>query len=68
MCTITLSYNPNNALARRKLTDLLRSGLFTQVTDPIPADAEELENHREVRDAFYEGSKRSMSHLISRNV
>ena len=32
MCTITLSYDQNNALARRKLAALLATGLFTQQT------------------------------------
>ena len=31
MCTVTLEYNPNNALARRKLAALLATGLFFQV-------------------------------------
>ena len=30
MCTITLSYDKNNALARYKLAELLKSGLFEQ--------------------------------------
>ena len=32
MCTVTLSYNQNNALARRKLAALLATGLFTQLS------------------------------------
>lgn len=28
MCRITLTYDPNNPLARRKLASLLNSGLF----------------------------------------
>ena len=28
MCTISLSYDQSNALARHKLAELLRSGLF----------------------------------------
>ena len=31
MCTVTLEYNPNNALARRKLAALLATGLFFRV-------------------------------------
>lgn len=31
MCTVTLSYDENNALARQKLTALLASGLFMQL-------------------------------------
>ena len=30
MCTITLTYDKNNALARRKLAALLKTGLFEQ--------------------------------------
>jgi len=30
MCTVTLKYDHNNALARRKLASLLASGLFLQ--------------------------------------
>ena len=30
MCTITLEYNQNSALARRKLAELLATGLFSQ--------------------------------------
>ena len=30
MCTITLEYNQNSALARRKLAALLATGLFLQ--------------------------------------
>ena len=32
MCTVTLSYDQNNALARRKLAALLATGLFSQQT------------------------------------
>jgi hypothetical protein len=30
MCTVTLSYDQNNTLARRKLAALLATGLFSQ--------------------------------------
>lgn len=62
MCTITLEYNPNNALARRKLASLLASGLFLQ-KEVAP---EELEAHRELRDAVLNHSRKTMSHLIAR--
>ena len=67
MCTITLSYDQNNALARRKLAALLRSGLFTQqaVGDVKPTQ-ESIQTHRQERSAFLEHSKKSMSHVIAR--
>lgn len=34
MCTISLSYDQGNALAQRKLDELLASGLFT-LTDSV---------------------------------
>lgn len=62
MCTITLEYNPNSALARRKLASLLATGLFMQknITD------EELEAHRELREAALSHSRKTMSHVIAR--
>ena len=67
MCTITLEYNPSNALARRKLAQLLASGLFiqkdVQVDEPT---AEELQEHRELREAMLAHSRNSMSHIIAR--
>ena len=67
MCTITLSYDQNNALARRKLAALMATGLFSQKTindtEPTP---ESIEAHRQERDAFWEHSKKSMSHIIAR--
>ncbi|MBR1462996.1 MAG: hypothetical protein IJ604_06400 [Prevotella sp.] len=68
MCTVTLSYNQNSALARRKLADLLRSGLFVQLTETMPDDETMLQEHRETRDAFLEASKRSMSHIIAKHL
>ena len=32
MCTVTLSYDANNALAQQKLQVLLSTGLFTQIS------------------------------------
>ena len=58
MCKITLEYNQNNALARRKLAALLATGLFTKLDEPT---TEELEIHRLERDAFLEHSKKTMS-------
>ena len=65
MCTVTLKYDHNNALARRKLASLLASGLFFQTDiqydEPTP---EELQNHEELRKAILDHSRRTMSHLI----
>lgn len=67
MCTITLEYNPSNALARRKLALLLATGLFIQkdIQEDKPS-AEELQDHRELRDAMLAHSRNSMSHVIAR--
>ena len=62
MCKITLEYNQNNALARRKLAALLATGLFTKLDEPT----KELEIHRLERDAFLEHSKKTMSSIIAR--
>ncbi len=66
MCTVTLEYNKSNALARRKLAALLATGLFLKVSEvanePTP---EEIEAHRELRDALLEHSRRKMSHVIA---
>ena len=72
MCTITLEYNQSNALARRKLAALFATGLFVQkgIKPDYPASyvptQEELEAHRELRDAVLEHSCKSMSHIIAR--
>ena len=73
MCTVTLSYDQNNALARHKLAELLRSGLFevtysepdTSAELPEPT-AEEIEAHRELRDAAIALSRKNMSQIIAR--
>ena len=62
MCTITLEYNPNSALARRKLAMLVATGLFMQKS----VTPEEAEAHRELREAALNHSRKSMSHLIAR--
>ena len=72
MCTITLSYDQNNALARRKLAALLATGLFLK-KDSQPYEVheptlEEIEAHRELRDAVLEHSRKTMSHIIARYV
>ena len=51
MCTITLEYNRNNALARRKLAHLLATGLFRQIDEKTDSPSpEQLKAHRELRD------------------
>ena len=67
MCTITLEYDQNSALARRKLASLLATGLFLQKEIVIDQPThEELEAHRELRDAVLNHSRKSMSHVIAR--
>ena len=69
MCTVTLSYDHNNALARRKLALLLSSGLFTPtIVDDNEATSEEKQSHKEMVEAFLFSSKKSMSHIIARSV
>ena len=67
MCTVTLKYDHNNALARRKLASLLASGLFLQTDiqydEPTP---EELKEHKELREAMLSQSRKTMSHLLER--
>lgn len=65
MCTITLSYDPNNALARRKLAALLSTGLFVKKETVQRTDTEE-EAHRKEIEAFLFTSKRNMSNIIAR--
>ena len=69
MCTVTLSYDQNNALARRKLAALLATGLFLQKDiQPDEPTPEEIEAHRKLRDAALELSRKNMSHIIARYV
>ena len=70
MCTVTLEYNQSNALARRKLAALLATGLFVKLGEapkktytPTP---EEVEAHRQLRNAALEHSRKTMSHVIAR--
>lgn len=67
MCTVTLEYNQSNALARRKLAALLATGLFIQkeikTDEPTP---EQLQAHRELRDAALEHSRKTMYPIIAR--
>ncbi|MBR0048690.1 MAG: hypothetical protein IJP74_05125 [Prevotella sp.] len=67
MCTVTLEYNSHSALARRKLAALLATGLFLQKDiKPDTPTPEEVEAHRQLRDAVLEHSRKTMSHVIAR--
>ena len=58
MCTVTLSYDQNNALARRKLAALLATGLFLQKDiQPDEPTPEEIEAHRKFNEEFLYASK-----------
>ena len=72
MCKVTLEYKQSNALARRKLAALLATGLFVKLSEE-PEEAykptpEEIEAHRQLRDAALEHSRKNMSHIIARYV
>ena len=67
MCTVTLEYNQSNAPARRKLAALLATGLFIKVEEtPQKPTPEEVEAHRQLREAALEHSRRSMLPVIAR--
>ncbi len=73
MCTISLSYDRSNALARHKLAELLQSGLFEvmysepdSIAELPEPTAEEIEAHRELRDAAIALSRKNMSQIIAR--
>jgi len=66
MCTVTLSYDQNNALARRKLAVLLDTGLFVELSKTSEEESREMKEHREEVEAFLAASKRSMSEVIAR--
>ena len=58
MCTILLTYDENNALARRKLAALLNTGLFEK--HPVAKDtvsASEAEAHKKEIEEFLYGSR-----------
>ena len=61
MCTIILSYDQNNALARKKLAELLKTGLFeskeASSTTPVSASAAETAALRQEVEEFLYGSK-----------
>lgn len=67
MCTVTLSYDKNNALARRKLAALLATGLFIRMTEENQSPVvESEEEHRKEVEAFLNASKHNMSQIIAR--
>ena len=69
MCTVTLEYDSSNALARRKLSNLLSTGLFRKVVyEPKELSREEKEDYSQLREVLLENSKRNMSHFIARHV
>lgn len=67
MCTVTLSYDKNNALARRKLAALLATGLFIRMAEENQSlVAENEEEHRKEVEAFLNASKHNMSQIVAR--
>lgn len=73
MCTITLSYDKNNALARRKLAALLKTGLFEQsspdqgLVAPTPAKSDTEAHKSEVAEFLY-GSKILSSQAFAKHL
>lgn len=69
MSTITLSYDSQNALARRKLADLLRSGLFAKA-EPSRQSPDTIEEKRQLQEdevqAFLQSSKKNMAGIIAK--
>lgn len=47
MCTISLTYDQNNALAQRKLDELLKSGLFKLTETVTDRELYEIERRME---------------------
>jgi hypothetical protein len=67
MCTITLEYDQNSALARHKLAQLLATGLFQKrEEESAKPTIEEVEEHRKLREAMLEHSRKSMASIIAR--
>lgn len=71
MCTITLSYDRNNALARRKLAALLKTGLFEQgevkETSSVSLEASSAAHKQEVQEFLY-GSKILASQAFAKHL
>ena len=69
MCTITLEYNQNSALARRKLAALLATGLFLKVGETLQEPTpEEVEAHRKFREEFLYASKIMSAKAFARHL
>ncbi len=58
MCTISLTYDPSNALAQRKLDELLKSGLFKQTETVTDRELYEIERRM---DAYEQGEMSTVS-------
>ena len=71
MRTITLSYDRNNALARRKLAALLKTGLFEQSevieTSSAASIASQAAHKQEVQEFLY-GSKILASKAFAKHL
>ena len=69
MCTITLEYNQNSALARRKLAALLATGLFLQKdVKPDEPTQEEVEAHHKLIEEFLYASKINSAKAFARHL
>ena len=69
MCTVTLEYNENSALARRKLAALLATGLFIQRdVKPDTPTPEEVEAHRKFIQDFLYASKINSAKAFARHL
>lgn len=66
MCTVTLEYDPTNALARRKLNDLLSSGLFLQKDSNDATIIQQKKDCAQLRAAFFAKSRKSTAPIISK--
>ncbi len=71
MCTVTLSYDQNNALARRKLAALLATGLFLRMDvkpETSAIESEELQEHRKEVEEFLYASKIMAAKAFARHL
>ena len=68
MCNVTLSYNENSALARRKLAALLATGLFTKLPEPTVEEEAEKEAHRKEVEEFLYVSKILAAKAFARHL
>jgi len=69
MCTVTLEYNQNSALARRKLAALLATGLFVQRdSNPDTPTPEEVEAHHKFIEDFLYASKINSAKAFARHL